>query len=97
MMGLSLKNMIQSMQVNDGTIHEGTVQNVNPIEISLTGNERFNISGAMLIVPQAYSDYNIEVEIKRESGTVHNALQQGDKVALLSFNEMKNFIVIGKM
>ena len=104
MMGLSLKSMIQSMQVNDGTIHEGTVQNVNPIEISLTGNDRFNISGAMLIVPQAYSDYNIEVEIKRESGgtykttgTVHNALQQGDKVALLIFNEMKNFMVIGKM
>ena len=33
----------------------------------------------------------------KTTGTVHNSLQQGDKVALLSFNEMKNFIVIGKM
>ncbi len=92
------------MNTPDGGIYEGCVRNVSPIDIVLKDEEKFHIYEKMLTIPKELSDYDIDITIpdyngtsRKATGKVHNSLKVGDSVVLVSCNNNKQFLVIGRV
>lgn len=92
------------------TIMSGTVISGKPLKIKV--EQRFEIGGSMLIVPEHLTDHEIRVTVRSapiDSGddsvqysgemivTVHGGLQSGDNVQLIRQQGGQKFLVIGKV
>ena len=69
-------------------IRLGEVVNVSPISVKLT--HQLTIPSSILVVPEHLTNHNVKITIPNDDGTeeskeitMHNALEIGDKVALL--------------
>lgn len=99
----SLKQMFQGMIPIGAELIQGIVISVGPIRIQIVNDSKHMISRLSTIVPQHLTDHTVSATISDENGThnslvtVHNALQVGDRVHLLSLQSGKKYFVLGRV
>lgn len=99
----SLKQLFQSMIPDGDELLEGTVIQIDPIKIQMTGDDKLIISDRITIVPWHLTDYKTCVTCLKMDGShtepivVHNALRKGDKLHILALNHGKLYYVMDRV
>lgn len=96
----SLKALLQSMAVESMAILHGKVTSPNPLKIQIANDAKLVLGENILCLPKHLSTYKATVDISGVASgvtmTVYNALQEGDKVYILSFNHGKKYFVLDR-
>ncbi len=103
-MKTSLAQLIKEIaQGGNGLIGvlEARVAGTNPLLVVAVNDEKLRLQGSNLLVPKEYSRHTIKADISGEYGgavtiTMHNELQVGEIVYLLSYNQGGKYAVIGR-
>ena len=84
------------------TVMSGTVTSASPLKIKI--EQRFEISGSMLILPEHLKEREIKVTVKpthtEDGGTPehnHSGLSIGDSVQVVRQQGGQKYLVIGKV
>lgn len=99
----SIKEMIQKMIPIGAELLQGIVISNEPLRIQIVNDSKYVISRLSTIVPHHLTDHTIAATISDENGThdslmtVHNALQVGERVHLLSLQNGKKHFVLGRV
>lgn len=92
MAATSLKQLLQSMQIDSMDMVEGTVTKQQPLEITITNDEKNVATEENLYVPNRLTDYEVEVTIP-ESGSHSQYSGSGThshtKVKMKVYNALK--------
>lgn len=94
-----LKQLIQSLCPDGPGVIEGRVTRASPLQITLANDAKMMLGENSLIVPKHLTNYTVNVasegsELK--TITVNGALQQGEKVYLLAYNNGKKYFILGR-
>ena len=84
----------------------GTVVSTSPLKVQVTN--LFTIPQSMLVVPKHLTDYEVEVTVDwttentdklvgKKKMKVHNALKNGDKVALIRKHGGQSFYILDRI
>lgn len=75
----------------------GTVVSTLPLRVRVTS--QLTIPSALLVVPQHLTDYtvNTTTDSEKKTITIHNALQIGDKVALLRKQGGQSYFILDRI
>jgi hypothetical protein len=98
------KDMYENEQPTD--LRFGTVVSEKPLKIQVTN--LFTIPQSMLVVPKHLTDHEVEVKVDwttenndkivgKKKIKVHNALKNGDKVALIRKHGGQSFYVLDRI
>ncbi len=95
----SIKQSIQMLQVRDVELLQGYVLSSNPLVIQLINDEKRELTGSAIIVPQRMTDYFMTIYIDGEEKEIEirNALRPGEMVHILSYNRGKNYYVLDRV
>lgn len=99
----SLKQIFQGMAGKGAEVLQGIVQPGNKIQI--INDEKLIIDSNNTYIPRHLTDYTAECFIETNDGknsvngniTIQNALQAGEKVYVLSFNNGKQYYVLDRV
>lgn len=99
----SLKQLFQSMSGKGVEVLQGIVQPGSKIQI--VNDEKLTINSNNTYIPRHLTDYTTECSIETNDGgnsvdgsiTIKNALQAGEKVFVLSFNNGKQYYVLDRV
>ena len=80
----------------------GTVTSTNPLRVQITN--QLTIPTALLVVPQHLTEYTVTTTMESETGETHthrmiinNALEVGDKVAILRKQGGQSYFILDRI
>lgn len=99
----SLKQLFQGMAGKGAEVLQGIVQPGGKIQIA--NDEKLIIDSNNTYIPRQFTNYTAECSIETNDGkssvdgniTIQNALQAGEKVYVLSFNNGKQYYVLDRV
>lgn len=99
----SIKELFQGMIPIGVELLQGIVISNEPLRVQIVNDSKHIISRISTVVPKHLTDYTISATIADEDGThdslvtVHNALQVGEGVHLLSLQNGKKHFILGRV
>ena len=95
----SLMSCIQKMIPESMKIVTGIVISDSPLRIQLINDEKMVLHKGIICLPKHLTDYETEISIdggERQEAIVHNSLQVGELVYILSFNKGKKYYILDR-
>ncbi|MDR2558883.1 MAG: DUF2577 domain-containing protein [Oscillospiraceae bacterium] len=97
----SLKTLIQSLMPDSTGIITGRVISANPLQIQDVNDMKFILHEKLLCLSRHLTDYTaacdiVSLNLRGAVIKINNALQVGDIVYLLSFNEGKKYYILDR-
>ena len=97
----SLRELMRTaVGITTASVVTGTVTDTDPLEICVDNDAKLILTEDNVYVPQHLTNYSVSIRIPgvgTERCTIRNALQEDDRVYLLSYDEGSLYFVLDKV
>ena len=99
----SIKEAVQAMQVTDGGVSIGVIESISPLAIKLLNDEKFRFTDKTSIVPEHLKDRSVKMSFTvhghsyNDNVTIYSGLKPGEKVVIVTYNNKRNCVIVGRV